>query len=84
MFRRLGYLFAFILASLFITCSSETEGDKVDGSTMGDSGIRTCKNTAQCRSDEECVNGVCVKRSPRDVGMDEVVEIPMDVGLDIG
>ncbi|MCX7944193.1 MAG: hypothetical protein N2746_06770, partial [Deltaproteobacteria bacterium] len=47
-------------------------------------GIRTCKNTAQCRSDEECVNGVCVKRSPRDVGMDEVVEIPMDVGLDIG
>ncbi len=59
---------------LFYFCSSDTEGDKIPDTGV-DSGLRFCKNSAQCKLDEECSGNVCVPRSPKDAETDTISDI---------
>ncbi|MCX7957685.1 MAG: hypothetical protein N3B13_01405 [Deltaproteobacteria bacterium] len=71
-----------ILFVFLICCSSDTEGDKGNG-TGTDTGIRTCKNSAQCKPDEECANNVCVKKTPKDAEATDISDIYADIKADI-
>jgi hypothetical protein len=77
--------FAIILLIGFSFCSSDTEGggNKDAGE---DAGLRTCKNSAQCNKNEECVNGLCVTKNPQDATADNIaldIEDADVVGEDI-
>ncbi len=77
------YLIFCSLVCFFIHCSSDTEGEKGDDAGA-DTGIRTCRNSAQCRADEECVNAICVKKNPKDAEADVISDIDTaDISPDI-
>lgn len=75
-FIKIFIFLVFILLSAFIfSCSSDTDGG--GSKDIGeDAGLRTCKNSAQCNKNEECVNGLCVTKNPQDATAD-------NIGLDI-
>ena len=68
-FKFLFLLFGFYTLIVFNNCSSDTEGDTKEDAGKG-SGVRVCKNSAQCSFDEECIDSVCVKKSPKDAESD--------------
>jgi hypothetical protein len=63
---------------LSYSCSSDTGGNNITD-VEGDVGLRLCKNSAQCKPDEECINNVCQKRSPRDAEVDINADVIIDV-----
>lgn len=64
---------------LFIfSCSDSSGGSSLQDATS-DIHIRTCTNSAQCKVDEKCINGVCQKREIEDTGMDIFVDSSYDI-----
>jgi|GEM_PF-2504903 len=66
-----NFLLLLLIFSIVIlnSCSSDSEGGKVDD-TGQDVDIRFCKNSAQCKPDEKCSNGICVKKNLEDATYD--------------
>jgi len=63
---------------LSYSCSSDTGGNNITD-VEGDVGLRLCKNSAQCKPDEECINNVCQKRGPKDAEVDINADVIIDV-----
>ncbi len=68
-----------IALSIFLfSCSSDSEWNgNIDAGA--DTGMRKCKNSAQCNADEVCQNSICVKKEPRDAGDGGEVEDIYDI-----
>jgi len=66
------------MSFLSYSCSSDTGGNNVSDAE-GDIGLRLCKNSAQCNPDEECINNVCQKKSPKDAESDIYEDVIFDV-----
>jgi hypothetical protein len=69
-------LFTFIIPFIYY-CSSETGGNNTSDAADV-TGLRFCKNSAQCKPDEECINNVCQKRGPVDAESDIYVDVLSD------
>ena len=66
------------MSFLSYSCSSGTGGNNITD-VEGDVGLRLCKNSAQCKPDEECINNVCQKRGLRDAESDIQEDTLLDV-----
>lgn len=80
---RFTFLTLFLsLLFLFASCSSDSSSSGDDVADK-DANVRFCKNSAQCNTDEECVNNVCVKKSYKDAGSDIVSQDNKEMDIEI-